>query len=387
MQNLIRSKLFLKSRKLSNLKSSNFSTSLTKNKSNFKRNFVVLQKERQGYILVKFTKMNFSSKQEGEKSEKNEKTEQPKEEQSKEEQQNQENQQEETTQEEQPEYKTSRKIRFAIGKLIKYMFILGGILTFYNAYLYRKKEKPDQHTGFVKPLNKLVKKVHYGWFLTYGSLTLPYYEKILPDALELQGQPPKKTLVVNLNKTLINYEYKFGSGFEILKRPGLLKFLQEMGQNYELVIFGTEDSNFVEEVCGKLDQFDMNIKYKLGKEAVRLVNGHYVKDLEFLNRDLRNVICIDYNPDNVAFNPHNVVVIPEFNGDGKDRELLQSIVFLKELAKPEVRDVRKELEKYGHYRPYIKFYKSDPKYKKLLPKSETETVLDDVDLQAVRNKK
>jgi len=398
MQNLIRSKLFLKSRKnkLSNLKSSDFSTSLTKNKSNL-RNFQFLQKERQGYILVKFTKMNFSSKQEGEKSQKNEKNEKSenaeKTEQSKEEQQNQENQENDTTQEEQPEYKTSRKIRFAIGKLIKYMFILGGILTFYNAYLYRKKEKPDQHAGFVKPLNKLVKKVHYFWFMTYGSLTLPYYEKILPDALELQGQPPKKTLVVNLNKTLINYEYKFGSGFEILKRPGLLKFLQEMGQNYEVVIFGTEDSNFVEEVCGKLDQFDMNIKYKLGKEAVRLVNGHYVKDLEFLNRDLRNVICIDYNPDNVAYNPHNVVVIPEFNGDGKDRELLQAIVFLKELAKPEVRDVRKELEKYGHYRPYIKFYKSDPKYKKLLPKSETETVLDDVDLQAVhanqavRNKK
>jgi mitochondrial import inner membrane translocase subunit TIM50 len=385
MQNLLRSKLFIKSRKLSNIKSSNFSSSLVKNKNNFKRNFVVLQKERQGYILIKYTKMNFSAKQEGEKTEK---TEQSKEEQQNQEnKENQENQQEETTQEEQPEYKTSRRIRFAIGKIIKYMFILGGILTFYNAHLYRKKDKPEEHTGFVKPLNKLVKKIHYFWFLTYGSLTLPYYEKILPDALELQGQPPKKTLVVNLNKTLINYEYKFGSGFEILKRPGLLKFLQEMGQNYELVIFGTEDSNFVEEVCGKLDQFDMNIKYKLGKEAVRLVNGHYVKDLEFLNRDLRNVVCIDYNPDNVAFNPHNVVVIPEFNGDGKDRELLQSIVFLKELAKPEVRDVRKELEKYGHYRPYIKFYKSDPKYKKLLPKNETETVLDDMDLQAVRNKK
>jgi len=32
-----------------------------------------------------------------------------------------------------------------------------------------------------------------------------------------------------------------GSGFEIVKRPGLHRFLQEMGKVYEVVIFGTED--------------------------------------------------------------------------------------------------------------------------------------------------
>lgn len=35
---------------------------------------------------------------------------------------------------------------------------------------------------------------------------------------------------------------KMGHGFEIIKRPGLARFLQEMGKSYELVIFGTEDS-------------------------------------------------------------------------------------------------------------------------------------------------
>jgi len=33
-----------------------------------------------------------------------------------------------------------------------------------------------------------------------------------------------------------------GSGFEIIKRPGLNRFIQEMGKCYEVVIFGTEDS-------------------------------------------------------------------------------------------------------------------------------------------------
>lgn len=145
----------------------------------------------------------------------------------------------------------------------------------------------------------------------------------------MPGQPVVKTLVINLNKTLINYEYKMGSGFEIIKRPGLMKFLQEMGQVYEVVIFGNEDSQFIEEVCQKLDQFNMNIKHKLGKEATRLHNGRYVKDLNFMNRNLKNIICVDYDPENVKFNPNNAVIIPEFNGDGTDRELLQSIIFLK----------------------------------------------------------
>jgi import inner membrane translocase subunit TIM50 len=227
----------------------------------------------------------------------------------------------------------------------------------------------------------MARKVDYFRYLIYGSLTLPYYKKVLPDPVELVGQPSKKTLVINLNKTLINYQYKFGSGFEILKRPGLLKFLQEMGQAYEVVIFGSEDSNFVEEVSHKLDQFDMNIRYKLGKEATKLEKGRYIKDLNYLNRDLKNVIVIDFDPLNVKYHPNNVIVIPEFQGDGTDRELVQSIVFLKEMAKPDVKDVRKEIEKYGNYKTYVNFYKSNPKYKKLLPKEDY--IQDDPDLQEI----
>jgi hypothetical protein len=299
-----------------------------------------------------------------------------------------ENTQEETQNEEQQSkvnYKTSRKIYFQIKKLIKLGFTIGAIIFLLNLYLFYYKEDPTKSYFYVGKMYDYAAKFAYYNFLLKGSLTLPFYKKVLPDALELVGQPVRKTLVINLNKTLINYQYKFGSGFEILKRPGLLKFLQEMGQLYEVVIFGSEDSNFVEEVCHKLDQYEMNIKYKIGKEATRMDKGKYVKDLNYLNRDLKNVIVIDYDPDHVKFHPSNAVIIPEFQGDGTDRELLQSIVFLKEIAKPDVKDVRKEIEKYGNFKPYINFYKSDPKYKKLLPREYV--VKDDIDLQAVIKEK
>lgn len=66
----------------------------------------------------------------------------------------------------------------------------------------------------------------------------PFYHKLLPDSED----PSQKTLVLNLNKTLITYNYKLGTGFEITKRPGLNRFLLELSNYYEIVIFGTEDS-------------------------------------------------------------------------------------------------------------------------------------------------
>ena len=70
-------------------------------------------------------------------------------------------------------------------------------------------------------------------------MTSPYYHKLIPDS----DGSMQKTLVINLNKTLISYSYKMGRGFEIVQRPGLNKFLLEMSNFYEIVIFGDEDSN------------------------------------------------------------------------------------------------------------------------------------------------
>lgn len=198
-------------------------------------------------------------------------------------------------------------------------------------------------------------------------MTLPYYDKLLPENLEVTIQK-KKTLVINLTKTLIQTDYRMGHGFEVIKRPGLHRFLQEMGKIYEVVIFGTEDTTFVEEICEKLDHFEMNIRFKLGKEATRLENGKYIKDLRYLNRNLKNVIVVDFDLDNVKYTPYNAVIIPEFTGDVKDRELLNIIPFLKEMSKQNITDVPKELEKYGNFRPQLKFYKSNSKYHSLLPK-------------------
>ena len=137
-----------------------------------------------------------------------------------------------------------------------------------------------------------------------------------------------------------------------------------MVQKIALYILLTQ---FVQEVCSKLDRNDLNIRYKLGKEATCYENGRYIKDMKYMNRNLKKVVCIDWDPDALKYSEKNSIIIPKFEGDGRDRELVMMIPFLKELAKPEIQDVRVELDKYGHYKPHIKFYKMHPKYHKLLP--------------------
>ncbi len=39
------------------------------------------------------------------------------------------------------------------------------------------------------------------------------------------------------------------------------------------------------------------------------------------------------------------------------------------MSKPNINDIPKELEKYGNYRPQLKYYKQNTKYQSLLPKN------------------
>ena len=40
------------------------------------------------------------------------------------------------------------------------------------------------------------------------------------------------------------------------------------------------------------------------------------------------------------------------------------------MSKKEITDVRTEIEKYGNYKSYLNYYRSNPKYHQLLPKEK-----------------
>ena len=56
----------------------------------------------------------------------------------------------------------------------------------------------------------------------------------------------------------------------------------------------------------------------LGKESMVWKNGSYIKDLSYLNRDLKKVIVIDRKKENVKNQPENVIILPEYDGSKED---------------------------------------------------------------------
>ena len=67
---------------------------------------------------------------------------------------------------------------------------------------------------------------------------------------------------------------------------------------------------------------------RLGRETTLLKNGQYIKDLSYMNRDLKDIIYLDFADDKVEFHKDNALIIPRWEGDPNDRELYDIMPFL-----------------------------------------------------------
>jgi hypothetical protein len=61
--------------------------------------------------------------------------------------------------------------------------------------------------------------------------------------------------------------------------------------------------------------------YKLYRDATRLIDGKYVKDISCINRDEAKVIVVDTDPDRLKLQPDNGIVLKPWKGDLNDDEL------------------------------------------------------------------
>lgn len=66
--------------------------------------------------------------------------------------------------------------------------------------------------------------------------------------------------------------------------------------------------------------------------ATHFVDGHHVKSLDRLNRDLSKVIVVDWNPHATKFHPENAFNIQRWDGDDSDTTLFDLAAFLKSKA-------------------------------------------------------
>jgi carboxy-terminal domain RNA polymerase II polypeptide A small phosphatase len=117
----------------------------------------------------------------------------------------------------------------------------------------------------------------------------------------------------------------------VIKRPGVDQFLQRLSEHYELLIYTASLSKYADPLLDKLD-VNKVLSRRLYRENCAYFEGHYVKDLYLLNRDLSQTIIVDNSPMSYKFHTKNAIDCGTFIDDPSDTEMWQIADFLISIA-------------------------------------------------------
>ncbi|XP_072032205.1 mitochondrial import inner membrane translocase subunit TIM50-like [Amphiura filiformis] len=185
----------------------------------------------------------------------------------------------------------------------------------------------------------------------------PSAEKLLPDPLSEPYFQPPYTLVLEMTNVLVHPEWTYANGWRFKKRPGVDYFLQQVGPPlFEVVIYTAEQGFTAYPLLDNLDPQGF-IMYRLFRDATKYKDGHHVKDLSRLNRDLSKVIIVDCNKKSFELQPQNGVALKKWDGNDEDRILFDLAAFLRTIAMSGVDDVRSVLDFYSQQDDPIEAFK------------------------------
>uniref|UniRef100_A0A0V0G8C3 Mitochondrial import inner membrane translocase subunit TIM50 n=1 Tax=Triatoma dimidiata TaxID=72491 RepID=A0A0V0G8C3_TRIDM len=196
----------------------------------------------------------------------------------------------------------------------------------------------------------------------------PSRDKLLPDPLTYPYIQPPYTLVLEMTDLLVHPEWTYQTGWRFKKRPGVDKFLEQVGPpTFEIVVYTAEQGMTVFPI---LDSLDPNgyIMYRLVRDATDFIDGHHVKNLDCLNRDLKKVIVVDWNSNSVKLHRNNTFLIPRWKGNDDDTTLVDLAAFLRTIASNNVEDVRDVLVYYRQFDNPVEAFRENQR--KLLEQME-----------------
>ncbi|KAF5297338.1 hypothetical protein FQA39_LY12177 [Lamprigera yunnana] len=252
----------------------------------------------------------------------------------------------------------AKRAREASWRTMKYtLLIFGGSMTGLALYLLYELGKPtvDENGHLMTDEFSHMSAVMQYCYRTLSKLDYykrlirePSREKLLPDPVKYPYYQPTYTLVVELTDVLVHPDWTYKTGWRFKKRPGIDTFLESLSGLFEIVIFTAEQGMTVFPIIDALDPKNL-INYKLVRDATHFVDGHHVKNLDKLNRDLSKVIVIDWNLESVKFHPENVFHVNRWSGNNDDTTLLDLAAFLQTIVQSEIQDVREVLKYYSDF--------------------------------------
>ncbi|KAG9350745.1 hypothetical protein JZ751_024634 [Albula glossodonta] len=169
---------------------------------------------------------------------------------------------------------------------------------------------------------------------------------------------PQATLVLDLDETLVfsslnvieNAEHTFQICFQdheykvfMVLRPHVKEFLQSMSKLYEMFVYTSAKKEYADKILETLDPQKKLFRHRLYQEDCACVFGHYVKDLDLLERDLARTVVVDNAPHAFPYHLMNMIPIKSWAGDREDDELQRMIPYLEKLSETE--DFRQVLKR------------------------------------------
>jgi CTD small phosphatase-like protein 2 len=162
----------------------------------------------------------------------------------------------------------------------------------------------------------------------------------LPGPAGGQLQPPRASLVLDLDETLIHTEVDFipdadftfclpgggDNGLQVMYvrvRPHALAFLAFCAAKFEVIVFTASERPYAEAVLRHLDPAGLLVDHVLCREDCTFVDGEFTKDLGALSRDMRRVALVDNRPEMYCFHAANGVPVSSWFEDRRDCELLR----------------------------------------------------------------
>ncbi|KAK6339053.1 Nuclear envelope morphology protein 1 [Orbilia brochopaga] len=189
-----------------------------------------------------------------------------------------------------------------------------------------------------------------------ASLRLTRYPRLSgPPRPLLPKSPTQKTLILDLDETLIHSMSKGGSMsaahmvevkldkqhailYYVHKRPFCDEFLKKVCKWYNVVIFTASVQEYADPVIDWLDQEHKFFRARYYRQHCTYRDGVYIKDLSVVEPDLSKVMIVDNSPTSYIFHKDNAIPIEGWISDPSDHHLLHLIPILQGLQY--VTDVR-----------------------------------------------
>ena len=189
-------------------------------------------------------------------------------------------------------------------------------------FCFNQKSKTQNPFPYLKQKTNAINNIYNNYLSSNNEENNKTTEKTPVVPYIKTSMRKKFCLVLDLDET-ISHSLKLNFGYYFLLRPGVIEFLTELSEYYEIIIFTSSPKFYADSIIDKIDENGNLISHRLYKPHVIFERGKSVKKLNLIGRDLNKIIFVDNLKSNAKYNPKNLYLIPSWTDDIYDDELFK----------------------------------------------------------------